>query len=107
MRCATERDTPAGTDGFGGRGAASWAALVSSQPCYYFAKTETEIIDGDKQVVLATHRLLLPLGTDITEHDRITSIVDRAGATIVGNAMRINSVIRRAGHIEVTVTEVK
>lgn len=106
-RAATQRNTPAGTDGFGGPGVASWAALVASQPCWVYAVSEDEIIDGDKSVVLGSHKILMPKGLDITESDRITSIVDRAGTTIIGNTMRINSVVQRHSHIELAVTEVK
>ena len=106
-RAATERNTPAGTDGFGGPGVASWVALVASQPCWVYAVSEDEIIDGDKSVVLGSHKILMPKGTDITESDRITTIVDRAGTTIIGNTMRINSVVQRHSHIELAVTEVK
>ena len=65
-----------------------------------------EGIDGEKPAILADHRMLCPLGTDITEDDRITAIKDRLGASIIANTMRVHTVIRRASHIECHLEEV-
>ena len=109
MRATVERDGATGTDGFGMPNAASWASHIASQACFLYIsrKGEREIIDGTKTVVLASQKVLMPLGTDITENDRITSVKDRIGTVLAANTMRINSVVRRHNHIELSVTEVQ
>jgi hypothetical protein len=106
MRATVQRNTPAGTDGFGGPGAAVWANNLASQRCWSWAEKEREVIDGTKSVLLADHKMIVPLGTDITEDDRVTAIQDRLGANIIANTMRIHSVLRRANHLVCTLEEV-
>ena len=106
MRATVQRNTPAGEDGFGGPGAATWGSHLASLPCWAYTKGEREIIDGDKTVVLADHKMMVPLGTDVTEDDRVTAIKDRLAVNIIANTMRIHSVIRRTDHIEVGLEEV-
>ncbi|MCH8279578.1 MAG: hypothetical protein IIC96_02745 [Chloroflexi bacterium] len=64
------------------------------------------MIDGEKSAVLGSHKMLIPLGTDITEADRITAIDDRLGASIMANTMRIHSVTHHHNHLELEVEEV-
>ncbi len=109
-RATVQRNTPAGTDGFGGPGAAVWGSHIAALHCWFYAKgsvgVEREVIDGDKSVTLGSHKLLIPLGTDITEADRITAIDDRLGVSIMANTMRIHSVTHRHNHLELEVEEV-
>ena len=105
-RATVQRNTPAGTDGFGGPGVASWGAHIAALKCWLYTKSEREVIDGEKSATLGSHKLLIPLGTDITEADRITAVDDRLGGSIVANTMRIHSVTHRHNHLELVVEEV-
>ena len=109
-RATVQRNTPAGTDGFGGPGAASWGSHLSDLHCWFYAKgavgAEREVIDGGKSVTLGSHKMIIPKGTDITEADRVTAIKDRAGVSIMANTMRIHSVTHRHTHLELEVEEV-
>lgn len=107
MRATVERDGATGTDGFGQPNAPAWATHLAALPCYAWARSETEIVDGSKIAVVGYHTMLVPAETDILETDRITSIKDRAGTVLVGNTMRIASVLRRSGHLALTLEEVK
>lgn len=69
-------------------------------PCYAWATREREIVDGEKVAVVADWRMIVPKGTDITEDDELVSIQDRLGVSI-------ESVIRRAGHLELVLEEVR
>ena len=55
-RATVQRNTPAGTDGFGGPGAASWGSHLSGLHCWFYAKSavgaEREVIDGTKSARL-------------------------------------------------------
>ena len=106
MRATVQRNVPAGTDGFGGPGAAVWGAHLASLSCWVWTKAEREVIDNQKTAVLADHRMMVPRGTDITEDDRVTAVVDRNGGSIIANTMRIHGVIRRDDHIECHLEEV-
>ena len=100
MRATVQRDTATGTDGFGMPNAESFTAHLASLPCWVYTKGEREIVDGTKTAILADHKMLVPIGTDITEDDRVTAIKDRLAANIIANTMRIHAVIRRATHLE-------
>ena len=51
--------------------------------------------------------MIVPKGTDITEDDKLVSIQDRLGVSISASDFRIESVIRRAGHLELVLEEVR
>ena len=106
MRATVQRDGATGVDGFGLPNAPAFAAHIASLPCYVWTKVEREVIDGEKKAILADHRMMCPLGTDITETDRVTAIKDRLGASIIANTMRVHTVVRRASHIECRLEEV-
>lgn len=106
MRATVERDTKTDTDAYGGRAAPTWTTLHASLPCRVWAVSEREVQDGDRQMVVASQKMAVPKGTDITERDRIASIKDRRGNTIIGNAMLIRSVAYRGTHLELDIEEV-
>lgn len=105
-RALVERGVSVGTDDFGHPNPPAWDTHIASLPCRLWTKSEREIADGNKLVILAVHKLLVPLNTDITESDRIASIKDRLGNTLVGNLMLIRSVIRKETHLELDLEEV-
>lgn len=104
-RALVQRDTSTGTDDYGQPNIPSWITFHTALACHYWTKTEREVIDGQKTAVIAKHRLLVPAGTDIKERDRVASIRDRSGNTLVGNTMLIRSVIRKETHIELDLEE--
>lgn len=96
-----------GTDGFGGPNAPTYeGSPTANLRCWFYAKSEREVIDGEKSAVLGRHKMIIPLGTTITEKDRIGSIEDRLGNIIMANTMRIHSVTHRHTHLELEVEEV-
>ena len=104
-RATVQKDTATGTDAYGNPKPASWATHIASLACYYYTKTKTEIYDGDKQAVVAMQRLLVPLGTDITEKHRITAIKNRLGTSLISNPMLIRAVVKRKTHFELDLQE--
>ena len=107
MRAAVERDGASGTDSFGHPNAASWATSIAALACWVWTPSEREVIDGEKTATLGSHKMIVPRGTDITEDDRITAITDRRAATIIGNTMRILSVVDRSDHIALDIEELR
>ena len=107
MRAAVQRDGASGTDGFGQPNAASWASHLSSLACWVWTPSEREVVDGAKTATIGSHKMIVPRGTDITEDDRITAITDRRASTIIGNTMRILSVVDRGNHLALDIEELR
>ena len=108
MRCATERDTAsADTDPYGApvTTVTTLTQPLTSAPCYWQSRAERFVADGDKVVAVATHMLLLPLGADIRENDRVTSVRDREGKTLKDTKLRVMAVVRREDHLETMLEE--
>ena len=108
MRATVERAT-ATPDGGGGKTLA-WSTHLASLPCWawFDARREGagELTQGDKITVLEDRKMIVPLGTDVTERDRIAAVKDRRGATLFAGPMRIESVGRRDDHLELFLSEV-
>jgi hypothetical protein len=59
-----------------------WSTLASDVPCRLVLKAQRIFsTDTAQQVEITKYLLLLPAGTDITEDDRVVSLVDETGAT--------------------------
>lgn len=102
LRCQVERDA-AGVDVEGNPAAANWQQHIASLACRFWNTTsEREIADGDRIVVGEDLRLLVPVGTDVLERDRVVNVVDRLGASILPGALNIRAVVRRTHHLELT-----
>jgi len=106
MRAVVERASYA-LDPWGLPGLPTWNSHIASLACYSWANTGKEIIDGDKTAVMTDRRMIVPLGTDIVEDDRITDVEDRLGVSIFPHLMRIEAVLRREDHIELTIEDVE
>ena len=107
MRCTVHRDFNTIVDRYGGPAGPQFGAHLASLACYAWATREREIVDGEKVAVVADWRMIVPKGTDITEDDKLVSIQDRLGVSISASDFRIKSVIRRAGHLELVLEEVR
>lgn len=97
-RCTIERAT-ATTDTWNVPGTPTWASHLSDVRCRLFAKSGRERTDEDTNVVVEDFRLLVPLGTDVTESDRIASVT-RRGVTVLEGPLGIRSVLPRQSHLE-------
>ena len=105
MRCATERDTASADDDPYGAPVTTLTQPLTSAPCYWQSRAERFVADGDKMVAVATHTMLLPLGADIHENDRVTSVRDREGKTLKDTKLRVMAVVRRESHLETMLEE--
>lgn len=99
MRCTVQRNTAAADD-WGGTGAPGWTDHLTEQACYAVIHAGQEVIgsvstraDRPAEVyVMNDIHVFMPVGTDVTEKDRIVSITDRKGTEIFGGPMDIKSV---------------
>jgi len=86
---------------------ASWASHLIGVKCFVWAKPTREVVDENKTVVIDNLRCVMPLGTDVTERDRIASIKDRRGVTILAGPLRIEGVQNVLTHLELILDRVR
>lgn len=100
-RCRVERNTATTPDSYGDEPTPVWVTQVASQPCYWYEQASGQ--GGEQRGVLNftiyTHRLLLPLGVDVLETDRINGITDRLGVSLTTKTFNIKSIVRRPDHL--------
>jgi len=102
-RCSIERDY-AGTDAWGDSATPDWKPHLADVVCRTTGpNVGREAVTDERTVVVVDQRLLVPLGTDVTERDRIGNVTYR-GTVIIQGPVGIEAVLRRATHIELVLT---
>lgn len=102
-RALVERDGNTTPDGYGDAGVPSWATHIAALPCWLYIGPGAETARQRGTVVFEGPRLLVPVGTDITERDRINGVTDRAGAPVYDGILNILSVVPAHDHLELIV----
>lgn len=103
--CTIQRST-ATTDDWGNPGPPVWADHLVDQPCRHWATAGREVVANTTTVVVVEDlRLLLPLGTDVTEADRVTSILYRGG-TVQDGPLDIRGLLAHQDHLELILVQV-
>ncbi|MEK7765271.1 MAG: hypothetical protein AAB368_03440 [bacterium] len=112
MRADIERDAQMGTDAWGHAKEAAWAGVAFGVPCLAYASAKREAVAAGgggaasiRAAVLEDIRIMMPLGTDVTEKDRIVRVKDRAGALLFPGPFNVEGVQRRRDHLELIVTK--
>jgi hypothetical protein len=106
-RCTIQRDDNAGTDdGWGNPLAPDWQDHETDVPCRVVVDAGREPVDHDRTVTLVDMRLLLPLDTDVTERDRVSSVIER-GAEYHEGPLGIEAVLRRRTHLELVLRRIR
>lgn len=101
-RCTIERDNSdqAPTDSWGDQPEPDWKPHLENLPCKTWFETGREAIDT-KVEAIETRRMMVPLGTDVTEADRVAFVTDRRGVRrLFEGPANIESVGARADHLE-------
>jgi hypothetical protein len=99
-RCLIERNSLPGLDGYGNARPPTWATLLSAQPCYYYQPSvRSAEQQGERNVKVYAQQLLLPLGVDVTEADRINGVVDRLGRSVAAGPFNIVAIVRKPDHL--------
>ncbi len=99
MRAFIERDNNESTDPYGQAGAPNFTALATI-PCRVWSRSRREHNDNRKDARIEEIRCGMPLGTDVTELDRIRRVNDRAGNIIWEGPLRIDAIQFKHTHIE-------
>ena len=99
MRASIQRDG-ASDNSLGSPGPSSWANLGDPVACYAWHGGSRRAFGTPIEIGTVRGSMIVPLGTDITKNDRVSTIVDRRGTEIFG-AMDIDGVETRRAHLEV------
>jgi head-tail adaptor len=102
--CTTQRIT--GTAETWTAPGVSWADHLTAQPCYGWTEAGREAVSASETVVLEDRRLILALGTDVTEADRVSSVTSR-GSTVFEGPMGIEAVLTYPDHLELILTRAR
>lgn len=105
-RATIERDTSSTADAWGNPVAPVWAAHLTDLACRVWFDTESEVLDGNKTATVERRKMIVPIGTDVTEADRVAIVEDRLGATLFSGPAGIESVGRRRDHLVLTLEAV-
>lgn len=100
QRATIERDMAAGTDDWGNPLEPVWSTHLTGVPCRTWFTTGREVSGPEKTAVVEDRRLIVPLGTDVTEADRVAQIADRQGTVLHSGPIAIEKVGRREDHLD-------
>lgn len=107
--CTIERNVNEDTeDALGQPSPPGWAAHLTDVPCRTWASSGRETVNADTAasvVVVEEVHLIVPLGTDVTERDRIASVTYR-GETTQAGPLGVRAVLTRPDHIELVLVKV-
>lgn len=106
QRALVERFASPGSDDFGNPLPGTWSTHIAAMPCWVHGSTEREAVTADTTAVVADLKALAPLGTDVTESDRINQVKDRKGAVVYSGILGIETVLFARTHIELTLSRV-
>jgi hypothetical protein len=106
-RCTIERDTNAGTpDAWGTPETPSWQPHLTELPCRGWTRAGVETADATTTTVVEDMRLIVSLGTDVTEQDRVNGVTDRGTTIIIAGPVGIRAVIGRKDHLELVLVRI-
>ena len=105
-RTRIQRDQNAGVlNPAGAPESPDWQDHLTGQPCRFWTNTGREVLDPTTDVVAEDMRMVLPLGTDVTEQDRLAGICYRDDFIAQG-PIGIRAVVQRRDHLELFLTRI-
>ena len=105
-RAEIERDSATGDTAWNTAPVESWASHLIGVKCFVWSRSRKEAIDKNNTAVIEALRCIMPLATDVTERDRIASIKDRGGVTVLAGPLRIDGVQRVHTYLELMLERV-
>jgi head-tail adaptor len=102
--CTIQRNV--GEDDAWGNPSVDWEDHLVDQPCRAWTDAGREAVSATETVVIEDRRLVLALGTDVTEADRISSVIYR-GETVFEGPMGIEAVLTYPDRLELVLTRVR
>ena len=106
-RTTVQRDANAGElNDVGAQASPDWSDHLTGLVCRAWTSTGREQLDPTTSVVIEDQRLIVQLGTDVTEQDRINGVTDEYGNTVIAGIVGIRAVIHRDDHLELILVQV-
>lgn len=108
QRCTIQRDAAATDPAWGTPGAPDWQNHLVDVPCRARDEggREPEPVDDTRTAVFLGRRIMVPLGTDVTEADRVSAVTHR-GQTVMDGPMGVEAVLVRRTHLELMVERIR
>lgn len=111
QRALVQRYTPGAVDDSGNplpgtAGVGGWSTHIAAMPIWLHASTEREAVTDETTAVVADLKALVPLSVDITERDRIASVVDRRGTVIEPGVLGVETVLWQRSHKQLALSRV-
>jgi hypothetical protein len=106
-QCTIERDTSVGPDSWGQSGEPNWVRHLINIPCRAWTDAAREPVDDTKTVVMEDRRVIVEIGTDVTERDRVASVTNPAGTVIFEGPINIEGVQRYPDHLELLLERIR
>lgn len=99
-RCTIERDANADSDdGWNNPLPPDWQETITDLVCRGWTAGYTQKTNEGTLTVLIEVRLIVPLDTDVTDHDRVSQVTER-DRIIYAGPLAIHAVLRRRDHLE-------
>jgi hypothetical protein len=106
-RCTIERDANAATpDAWGTPETPDWQPHLTDLACRGWTRAGVERADATTSTVVEDMRLIVSLGTDVTEQDRVNGVTDRGTTIIIAGPVGIRAVIGRKDHLELVLVRI-
>jgi hypothetical protein len=105
-RATIERNVVTDTNPYGHKGPPEWAPLADALVCFFYTRRGRESAQVERTAVVEELALLAPLGSDITERDRINGVTDRAGAVLLAGVQNVRTILPHHSHLEITLEQV-
>lgn len=106
--CTLERDQNARSTSDGWESSPDWQANLTDQPCYFWQTTGREdVTDKDTIVGVGQPKMMVPLGTDVTDQDRVSAAgITYQGSTLIVGPLEVRTVIAKADHLELVLAQI-
>lgn len=105
-RADVQRDNASTTTDWNTPVKPDWQTHLLNVKCFLWSRNKREAIDEEKIAVIEDLRCMMPLGTDVTEKDRIANVKDRQGVTIVSGSFDVQGLMRKHDHLELVLEKV-
>lgn len=105
-RTRIQRDQNASSlNAAGAQESPDWQDHLTGVRCRFWTSTGREVLDPTTDVVAEDMRMIVPLGTDVTEQDRLAGVCYRDDFIATG-PIGIRAVIQRKDHLELLLVRI-
>jgi hypothetical protein len=106
MRAVVQRNTTATSNPYGQPDPPTWVEQPAAIPCRVWSRARRHVVDVDRDKLVEDVRMIVPLGADLTELDRIARVEDRLGAVLWAGPLALEAPQHKHDHTEYSVLRV-